>query len=70
MVSEMNHGPVDAGRRRFLTGLVSGGGVAVAVLAIAMPPAAEAAGPVEVSMKIVTGQDEGSPIGPSTSRQT
>jgi hypothetical protein len=56
MASEKNQGPVDAGRRRILTGLVSAGGLAVAVLAIGMPPAAEAAGPLEVSMKIVTGK--------------
>ena len=61
MVSEKNHGPADAGRRRFLTGLVSGGGVAAALLAIAMRPAAEAAGPVEVSMKIITGKMIGKP---------
>jgi plastocyanin len=61
MASEKIHRPVDAGRRRFLTGLVSGGGVAVAVMAITMHPAAEAAGLVEVSMKIITGRMIGKP---------
>jgi hypothetical protein len=55
MVNKKNHEPVDAGRRGFLAGLVSGGGAAIAVLTIAMRPAAEAAGPVEISMKIVAG---------------
>lgn len=56
MVNETNYGPAAADRRRFLIGLASGGGAAFAALAIGWHPEAEAVGPFEVSMKIVTGR--------------
>jgi hypothetical protein len=58
-MSEKNYGLIAFSRRSFLTGLVSGAGVAV--LAIAVHPTAEAAEPVDVSMKIVTGKMLGKP---------
>ncbi|MDE2333851.1 MAG: hypothetical protein KGK10_04880 [Rhodospirillales bacterium] len=48
-----------ASRRRFLQ--LSGGGLAIAAMSLALDPAAEAAGPIKVEMKVVTGKMIGRP---------
>ncbi len=48
-----------ASRRRFLQ--ISGSGLAIAAMSLALEPAAEAAGPIKIEMKVVTGKMIGRP---------
>lgn len=58
-MNELSLGSVNFARRRFLQ--YSAGGVAIAMTGIAMAPVADAATPIDITQKIVTGKMDGKP---------